>query len=259
MIRHNMTRADVEAVGSIGAKTIREGYTQTVCILGDIPVRILRDDISLSPSLRTYGYWESWITSWFTHNITPGSRFVDIGANMGYFSFVAEELGAHVRAFEPNPMLARLIVKSTSFNDFGIAVDTRAVSNKNSKATLFIPGEYDGSASITTDFEGQYPTRRIEVETVKLDATIVSYGVDLIKMDIEGAEENAWDGMQQTLAVHKPVVVLEYTSGRYSKEFPQKLDAYGDLSVITHDGDERMIPWYDLEGFSEFEMVVVRP
>jgi FkbM family methyltransferase len=187
--------------------------------------------------------------------------FVDIGSNVGYFSVAAAELGAEVWAFEANPSLARLLRKTTAFNDFYINTFPYAVSDRAEELTLYVPGEYQGSASITADFDGQYPTKKIHTSSITFDELKVFNlkAPTLIKMDIEGAEEKAWDGMKNTLARHKPVVVLEYTSGRYSNRFPKKLADYGNLSKINHQGEEEFLFPEQLESFPEFEMVVVRP
>lgn len=262
MIRTNMTREEVEAEGITTAGIIREKPKSYLCMVqGDVVMEVPKNDISVSPSLTAYGYWESWVTSWFTRNVKPKNKVLDVGANCGYFSVIAASLGARVHAFEPLVDLANMIDNTAQINGLDIKTWDYGLSDKNDDVKIYTPENYVGSSSITADFKGQYETKEQWIETKALDRFPRAWalGVDLIKMDIEGAEEKAWDGMGHVLRTFKPVVVLEYTSGRYSSNFPKKLGDYGNLSKINHSGEEEFLFPEQLESFPEFEMVVVRP
>ena len=76
-------------------------------------------DLSLAPHIMMFGDWEPWVTNCMAdilqHN--KGCTFYDVGANFGWFSLLAARLGAaRVFAFEPNPRLAELFLKTMSVN-----------------------------------------------------------------------------------------------------------------------------------------------
>ena len=64
-------------------------------------------DTSLAPHLLVEGNWEDWITTAIMQHV-PGAHFIDVGANVGWYSLVAQHYKAKsVMAFEPNPKLAQ--------------------------------------------------------------------------------------------------------------------------------------------------------
>jgi hypothetical protein len=67
--------------------------------------------------------------------------------------------------------------------------------------------------------------------------------VDLIKIDAEGAEPEIWEGMQQTLLRHNPIVVLEFSPARYKDAagFARAIEAAG-YPLATIDPDSRIVP-----------------
>ena len=81
----------------------------------------------------------------------------------------------------------------------------------------------------------------VEVETTSIDSLTRGWPrVDLIKIDVEGAEEAVWRGMQETLARNPDVVViLEVNTARYEdpRRFFAELERGGfPLRYIDHDG-----------------------
>jgi hypothetical protein len=83
---------------------------------------------------------------------------------------------------------------------------------------------------------------------------------DLIKIDAESAEEIIWNGATELLSRHNaPVVVLEYSpTGTYSKEFPERLLEYGEVTGIGYDGNEHPVDLDFLNSLTDWYMIVVR-
>lgn len=262
MLSANLSREQVEFIGQNHAGIVRQvdGYWY-LRVLGNCIIKVPVRDESLVPGMKLHGYWEAWVTSWFTKNVGPKDTFYDVGANVGYFACVAGELGARMAAFEPNPELADCLHHTLFFAGYDHIAFASGLSDKEETVTLEVPGNLLGSASTVGDFTG-HEVKEIECHLFPLDDIVASHGLalpTLIKMDIEGGEEKAWDGMQNVLKASSPTVLLEYSSGRYSADFPQKLHDYGDLYIIDTAGEEQKISKDDLESFPEFEMVVVRP
>lgn len=232
------SRAKVEQLGraSAGIKAETDSaYLVNVLSMYDMYVNKL--DGSVAPCLVRDGYWESWITSWVMSQNLENTIFIDVGANCGYYSFLAASLGCEVYAFEPNPLYSELIQESSRVNGLEVKVFNSALSDNVGKATLSVPDVFQGSATIVDIDLSAYNPMQIEVSTIPLDAIEKPINKKLIiKIDAEGAEEMIWDGMQKTLSEHRPTVALEYTPGAYGRDFLNKLESYGNLKWINFDG-----------------------
>lgn len=223
-----------------------------------------KNDASLTPCLRRDGYWESWITSWFTRHVQEGDFVVDVGANVGYFTMLFERLtgeDGRVVAYECNPELVGLLNMTKVSNDANFVVEPVALSDRRGVVDLTFPGEYTGSASIVASFDPKWgETRSIKVATYTLDEEFD--GMDTpqcIKIDAEGAEEMILRGGKELLARHDaPVLVLEYTPEAYSKNFNEWLFEYGEVTRINTSGWEEYISRDALDTLTDWEMLVVR-
>ena len=84
-------------------------------------------DIHISTQLRERGLWEPFETELIRRSLAPGARFLDAGANLGYFSVLAAarvgERG-RVYAFEPEPRNFALLEANLALNGY----DERALA-----------------------------------------------------------------------------------------------------------------------------------
>ncbi len=153
----------------------------------------------------------------------PGSVFVDIGANSGYFSQILSlsmPSDGKVLAIEPNPqMLERLrgnlaLVSDTKRESAAsVEVVESAVGAENGEAQLMLPSGANrfGRAYIAKSEEG------ISVKISTLMDIVASAGVDHIsalKIDIEGHEDKALKPFLQAAprAMLPRAIVIEHTS-----------------------------------------------
>ena len=85
-------------------------------------------DRFVSRQLRDQGIWEPFETTLVMASLAPGSVFVDVGANIGYFSVVAADIvgeDGQVLAFEPDPDNFALLQANLALN--GLERQTEAV------------------------------------------------------------------------------------------------------------------------------------
>jgi methyltransferase, FkbM family len=108
------------------------------------------------------GVWEPKTTEYIETHLKKGQTFVDIGANVGYFSILASKLGAKVLAFEPSLNNRTLLEKNIKDNNCDVQVFSQALSNKNGGGFLYTdstPGEYSlmgsgkGEKVVTAKFD----------------------------------------------------------------------------------------------------------
>jgi FkbM family methyltransferase len=260
----NKTRAELESVRPFVVDTTEDAYL--LRCLDTYEIWALADDVSVTPSLLHHGYWESWITAWFTNNINEGDFVVDVGAHCGYFTMLFEHLTGpegKVIAYEASPDYAVLLERTRQHNDARYIVENLALSDSPGTLTLTYPGKYTGSASVVgTPFDEKWgETHEISVRSTTLDLDF--YGVDtpeLIKIDAESAEELIWNGGEQLF--HRPdapVIVMEYSpTDTYSEEFPEKLFDYGHVTRIGFDGREEKITPTHLLRLTDWDMICIR-
>jgi len=164
---------------------------------------------------------------------------VDVGANIGAVlrDIVAlAPRGRHV-AYEPLPELAAVLARD--FPD--VDVRNAAVSDRAGSATFHrVVGRSTRSSLDTLDFAPD-ELEPLEVRLAALDADLPDGLIPaLIKIDVEGAEEQVLRGAAETLGTHRPTVVLEHNvSARHfgtSTETIHGLLAGAGLRVFDIDG-----------------------
>ncbi len=152
----------------------------------------------------TRGTWEPGVTELFERLLLPGMVVVDVGAHIGYFTLLAaRRVGptGRVYAFEPVPYNYNLLVKNIALNGYeNIVPVQKAVSDKVGTATFYIHPNQVGH-SFYPETLGRSKTA-ITVETTTLDQFFSEQGwppVQMVKMDIEGAEPAALEGMAKVM------------------------------------------------------------
>jgi len=121
-----------------------------------------------------------------------GDLFVDVGANLGFYCFILNRNFKRIIAVEPHPSNMEEIRNSMrSFGIKNIECVQKAISNRNGLLPLFL------SAGDTGHALGEW-TRKDEhmiVETITLQALLRNYNtIDLVKVDVEGAEWQVLEG-----------------------------------------------------------------
>jgi FkbM family methyltransferase len=266
MITYEMSRKQIEDIGQLGATGL-----DSAKILNDFVLYTDKNEKSVGQWLANYGFWESWITSWMTRNIKPGDVCVDIGANYGYYTRIMERLATRsglVYAFEPNPSLCRGIENSIKdypmYDGAEIKIYDIAVADTNGLLTLYIPPLFIGGSTIIEDksllpsrIASENWTETIEVKASRLDDVLgFIEHVNIIKIDIEGAEAIAWKGMQSI--IEKTDVIIIELSQELPKDFIDELFNKFSISFVDYDSYEKPITRKDFDDFDELIMAVLR-
>lgn len=238
------------------ARPIDEGRT-LVTMLETLPILVDPADAGLSRTLATDGYWEMWLTEALEGALRPGMTAIDIGANLGYFSLLmADRVGPNgcVHAFEPNPAMAALIAQSAARAgmDKRITLHGDPLWDVEGEASLLkVPDGEPKNAHLVTHAGDDVPGVRLT--TRRLDGYAELLDADVIKIDVEGAEERIWRGMAELFARRRALTVfLEFSPVRYEApmafldEIMAQGFALGELSV-SH-GIRRVTPEQILAG-----------
>jgi FkbM family methyltransferase len=158
--------------------------------------------------------------------IRPGSRVVDLGANVGIFSVPAAALGCEVLSIDASPHNIALINESVAQNSFHkVQVVFCAVTDHVGHLDFVEKGPW---GFVANDVHVEpIPTLRVPAAT--LESLLEDIGhkqVDLIKMDIEGSEVAAIRGMASLLQAPDGPAILYESNGhtlRFFGETPQSL------------------------------------
>jgi FkbM family methyltransferase len=162
------------------------------------------------------GEWEPVSWQMMRERLGKGGTFVDVGAHIGYYSLKAAALGDRVIAIEPNPETVRKLQANIEASGTqAVAVAAVACGDVESMLDLFAaPVANTGETSLSKSNASQVGavTNTYKVRIRPLDDIIHEAGrvrVDVIKIDVEGAEYLVLKGALATLDRHHPMLLLE--------------------------------------------------
>jgi FkbM family methyltransferase len=167
-----------------------------------------------------FGVYDVAGISFIKQQLKPGDVFLDIGANIGTYSLSAsarlsKKHGGRVYAFEPVPRIFEKLKQNIALNGVeNIMLNQLAVYSEPSTLELYVSSEENiGMSSI---FHHDTESGEVaKVEAIRMDDFIEENQVekvDLVKIDIEGAELFALKGMTRTIEKFKPVFLIEISA-----------------------------------------------
>ena len=171
---------------------------------------------ALSREVCFTGMYEPPVARVFQRHVPRDGIVVDAGANWGYFSLIAAAAcgpGGSVIALEPDPRHAEALTRNLALNGFTQVRPMQAAA-AGAAGTITLDGYGDGEANrgvsrIAAPRAAPMPGRRFDVPAVTIDAiTAASPRVDVVKIDVEGAEDLVLQGMQDGLATKRYRAIL---------------------------------------------------
>jgi FkbM family methyltransferase len=167
-----------------------------------------------------HGIWEPETTRFVTALLRPGAVVLDVGAHIGYFALLAASRvgrSGAVHAFEPVPTTLARLRENIALNAFD-NIATHGVACWSSAGELVIHEANTantGAASAVAVNAARHGAATIShvVPTLPLDDRVAALRlrrVDLIKIDVEGAEGRVLQGAADTIRIHRPTVILEF-------------------------------------------------
>ena len=194
-------------------------------------------------------YEQSELGSYMKRTLKSNDLFVDVGANMGFYSYLAKRAGARAIAFEPEPMHADFLSRNPQCYDTLYPI---ALSDNASTSTFYVGNELNtGIHSLVLgdqSFNNSDYADAVEVQTRRLDRLLTDDTnldqLKLIKIDVEGAEEDVING---TIGImkegFKPKIWCEVrgeqsdrNGGNY-QTITNILSAYGYAPYVVQRGD----------------------
>jgi FkbM family methyltransferase len=159
------------------------------------------------------GSYEPKLTRLFTKLVRPGWVVLDGGAHFGWFTVLFSKLvgpSGRVYAFEPDPQNFALLTQNISRLPNVIAQPVALWDTRGRKTFYRTPKE--GESGWGSCLPNGNIRELLEVTTITIDEFVSTeklVRVDLIKLDVEGAEGRCLSGAKSTLQVFRPIIVLE--------------------------------------------------
>lgn len=168
-------------------------------------------DIMLTPGVLCWGSWEPETTAIFERLLQPGMNWVDVGANVGYFTLIGHKLvkngGGKTFAFEANPRTHAFLSDNVRLNWYfdDMRVEQKAVYRCSQRLAFSAPEKYNVNASIAQFEPGNWEraldtVSTFEVDAVSLDDYFGDTRIDFCKVDVEGAEVFVLEGARALMA-----------------------------------------------------------
>ena len=156
---------------------------------------------------RSGGLYQRELAALLRRRLRSDAVCVDGGAHIGVISVLLASLcpAGHVYSFEPVPETSAYLEHNLAANGItNVTVERLALYREDGEISLAFDESYPGGSHIG---EG-----KCRVTTARLDSWVQSRGLDrldLLKLDVEGAEPAVLDGAEETLRRFRPLTVVE--------------------------------------------------
>ena len=190
-------------------------------------------------------YWEGYqnfeYTDIFIKLIKKINVFYDIGANIGYYSLLAEIENKNIKVigFEPANGPLSYFRENIKINKFkNIRVESLALSDKEGEITFYeirnkkytyLEHNLAGEGNSGSKMSGRNFVP-ISVKTTTLDKYVENAkeaNIDLIKMDTEGTEHFILENSDNVLKLMKPIIICETLFNTIELELEKLMRSYG--------------------------------
>lgn len=159
----------------------------------------------------------------------PGKVAVDVGANIGTYTYFLRRLAAEVYAYEPNPVLAVRLGRLFP----NVHVRNVALSDRQEKVRLSIPvqggREQHELGSIAQAFDAG--VRSYTVDAITLDSELLA-NVGFLKVDVEQHERSVLRGAMKTISTWRPVIMTEVTPLLYEEGLTRAFSFLTELGYV---------------------------
>jgi len=170
------------------------------------PLWFRADDDVMRPATKNSGVWEPAETNLFATLVRPGCRFLDIGAHIGYFSIVAHKSAPSVvvDAIEPSPSTASLLRLNLFANDVDATVWEVGLADRRSTFGFTEADHNPGDGRV----EPMLAEANVIVPVMTADELFPNGVFHLVKIDVQGFEDEVLEGMQGIIRRSQEVKIL---------------------------------------------------
>ncbi|MBD7920224.1 FkbM family methyltransferase [Cellulomonas sp. Sa3CUA2] len=169
------------------------------------PLLLHADDGIMLPYLRGHATWEPAVGALLRRVVRPGATFVDVGANVGYFTrLIATTCSPRrILAFEPHPAIVPVLRRNVAGLAPAVEVHAIALGAHEARVSLRSTEHNIGDTRVSLTSapdDVQAPMRRFD--------DVTRGRVDVVKIDVQGFEAEVLEGMTRTIAANPQMVVV---------------------------------------------------
>lgn len=204
----------------------------------------MKSDAEVGRGIIQSQVYEPHVTNILTEILNAGDVFLDLGANIGYFSLLAASIvqaSGKVISFEPNTQNLQLFYASILENKLKNIIVYPLAASDNARIMKLTSFGSNGFLEIPQSglANAQF------LQSVTVDELLQNEErFNVVKMDIEGYEPLALKGMDKIIKKHKPIILTEFSPWHIKhrtqiepQEYLKQLTRYGyDLYIIEPSG-----------------------
>jgi FkbM family methyltransferase len=174
----------------------------------------LKPEEHIQQQLFWYGKYENPIGTVLKKLLQPDNTFLDIGANIGYFSLLAARSApaGKIIPFEPVSYLFYALEKNIALNSIANIHPVKAAVGEKDEDRIIYLSAADNTGMSSFHKPENYSGNTEMVKVISLDSWFTSSGLskaDIIKIDVEGNELAVLKGMKDVTKRFRPHILLE--------------------------------------------------
>ena len=216
-LRHGNMKLAYSKALELTLKAMGRSVTRKAHLVWGDEMTVVFPEIA-SLGIARYGFFGEGLTRMLLAHLKPGMTFLDVGAQLGYFTLLGAWLAGEsgqVHSFEPTPSTFELLQRNSQSKP-NIHLNRLAVTSGRGTATL---NDYGPSLSaFNSIYEAKLPgqaspakANRFEVDTISIDEYVEQEKLspDFVKIDAENADYEILTGMEDTLSKFRPIMSVE--------------------------------------------------
>ena len=195
----------------------------------------------MRPYLQRRKAWEESTGALLRRLLRPGARFLDVGANIGYFSVFAHRLAWDIQidAVEPHPVIHSLLRANLWANGVNARIHNAALGDSSRILPMSSPPMNPGDSRVgARTADDRYD---LLVPVIRADDLFPGRSFDVVKIDVQGFEPDVILGMERIVSDSPAIVlVLEFWPAALTDrglDPSEVLDRYRQLNfhISVHD------------------------
>jgi FkbM family methyltransferase len=169
--------------------------------------------------------WEPATRGCWRELLAKDKLVLDVGAYTGIYAIASALMGAKVIALEPHPPNYQRVTDNAALNHVSIILHQAAASSERGVLPLRMRKPVYAINDMAS-VEGNDSTT-VLVPAIPIDGLGIVSAVGLIKIDVEGHELNVLQGARETIALHRPYILVELLTEQARRNVDALLKTHG--------------------------------